>query len=71
MKPKDIQNYFVKTLNAMAQGLFASLIIGLILKQLGDLTGIEVFVTWGRIAQVLMGPAIGVAVSQSLGVGLL
>lgn len=71
MKLKNVQNYFVKTLNAMAQGLFASLIIGLILKQIGELAGIEAFVAWGRIAQLLMGPAIGVAVAHSLGVGLL
>lgn len=71
MELKKIQKYLVKTLNAMAQGLFSSLIIGLILKQIGELTGIGVLVMWGKIAQLLMGPAIGVAVAHSLGVGLL
>lgn len=71
MNTKNIQQYFVKTLNAMAQGLFASLIIGLILKQVGELLGIEAFMMWGKVAQLLMGPAIGVAVAHSLGVGLL
>ncbi|MBM7563019.1 PTS transporter subunit IIC [Fusibacter tunisiensis] len=62
-----IRQYLTKTLNGMALGLFASLIIGLILKQIGDLTGIEVMVTFGGVAQVLMGPAIGAAVAYSVG----
>jgi uncharacterized membrane protein len=62
-----IRQYFTKTLNGMALGLFASLIIGLILKQIGELTGIQLLVTFGSVAQVLMGPAIGAAVAYSVG----
>lgn len=62
-----IRNYMTKTLNGMAQGLFASLIIGLILKQLGENIGIEGLVRFGSVAQVMMGPAIGAAVAYSVG----
>ena len=61
-----IRQYFTKTLNGMALGLFASLIIGLILKQVGELTGIQLLVSFGSVAQVLMGPAIGAAVAYSV-----
>lgn len=64
-----MKNYFIKTLNGMALGLFASLIIGLILKQIGDLSSISQLSTFGRTAQLLMGPAIGAAVASSLGAG--
>lgn len=62
-----IRNYLIKTLNGMALGLFASLIIGLILKQVGDLVGVQQLVTFGKAAQVMMGPAIGAAVAYSVG----
>lgn len=61
-----IRNYLTKTLNGMALGLFSSLIIGLILKQIGELTGIETLMNFGKFAQVLMGPAIGAAVAYSV-----
>ncbi len=66
MKSK-VKAYLVKTLNGMALGLFGSLIIGLILKQVGELTGIAYLVQFGQMAQVLMGPAIGGAVAYSVG----
>ncbi|WP_416386126.1 PTS transporter subunit IIC [Alkalithermobacter thermoalcaliphilus] len=50
----------------MALGLFSSLIIGLILKQIGDISGMEALSTFGRTAQMLMGPAIGAGVAYSL-----
>ena len=50
----------------MALGLFSSLIIGLILKQIGELTGIEILANFGKFAQVMMGPAIGAAVAYSV-----
>lgn len=61
-----VREYFIKTLNGMALGLFASLIIGLIFKQIGQLSGIGQLVILGRAAQVLMGPAIGAAVAYSI-----
>lgn len=62
-----IREYITKTLNGMAQGLFASLIIGLILKQIGVFINIEELVLFGNIAQRMMGPAIGAAVAFSVG----
>lgn len=57
------ENYIVKTLNGMAYGFFASLIIGTILKQLGYALHINELVAWGKIAGYLMGPAIGVGIA--------
>lgn len=51
----------------MALGLFGSLIIGLILKQIGDLTHFEYLSQFGSMAQLMMGPAIGGAVAYSVG----
>ncbi len=62
----NIRDYITKTLNGMAYGLFASLIIGLILKQIGVYTHIDSFVLFGNIAQRMMGPAIGAAVAYSV-----
>lgn len=62
-----MREYLTKTLNGMALGLFSSLIIGLILKQIGDLLGFEDLVLFGKIAQYMMGPAIGAGVAYSLG----
>lgn len=62
----SVKDYFVKTLNGMALGLFSSLLIGLIIKQLGILFNIEQMVNFGQIAQMLMGPAIGVGVAFSV-----
>lgn len=53
----------------MALGLFSSLIIGLILKQIGDLTGWSALSVFGKTAQLLMGPSIGAAVAHALGAG--
>lgn len=66
-KQKTITMYIINVLNGMAQGLFASLLIGLIIKQIGTLTNIELLVDFGTVAQSLMGPAIGAAVAYSVG----
>lgn len=63
-----ITNYIVKVFNGMALGLFSSLIIGLILKQLGSLFSLNALIQMGTIAQNLMGPAIGAGVAYSIGV---
>ena len=62
-----IQNYIVKILNGMALGLFSSLLIGLIIKQIGTLFGIGILIDFGNVAQKLMGPAIGAGVGYSVG----
>lgn len=60
------ENYVVKTLNGMAYGFFASLIVGTILKQIGTAVHWNELVTWGQIASYLMGPAIGVGIAVVL-----
>lgn len=62
-----IRNYIIKVLNGMALGLFSSLLIGLIIKQIGTYGGIPLLVEFGNIAQILMGPAIGAGVAYSVG----
>jgi len=69
-RPKEgtvaFREYLVNVLNGMALGLFSSLIIGLILKQLGTLLGVEQLLRFGTVAQYLMGPAIGAGVAFSV-----
>ncbi|MCK9190984.1 MAG: PTS sugar transporter subunit IIC [Sphaerochaetaceae bacterium] len=62
-----VGDYLVKVLNGMAQGLFASLIIGLIIKQIGTYSSITLLIQFGQIAEYLTGPAIGVGVALSVG----
>lgn len=61
-----VRGYLTKTLNGMALGLFSSLIIGLILKQIGEIAGITTLANFGKFAQAMMGPAIGAAVAYSV-----
>lgn len=67
----SLQRYGIDALGAMAQGLFASLIVGLILKVLGEKLGIPLLVEFGKTAMGMMGPAIGVAVAFGLKAPLL
>lgn len=63
---KRILDYFVKTLNGMALGLFATLIIGVIIGQIATLTGIEGLNTLSGILRSFMGIGIGIGVAWSL-----
>lgn len=64
------REYFITALSYMTLGLFASLIIGLIIetigKQVEQLTGSTLLVDMGQLAMSLMGPAIGAAVAYGL-----
>src|SRR5690554_1984461 len=60
-------NYFVKTLNGMAYGLFATLIIGVIIDQFGILLNINELSELGAILKGYMGIGIGLGVAWSLG----
>lgn len=75
LKQKNIEislrRYGIDALNAMALGLFGSLIIGLILKNIGIWAQIEPFITMGTFAQKSMGAAIGACVAYSLGAPIL
>lgn len=62
-----VKDYIVKILNGMALGLFSSLLIGLIIKQIGTLFNLQALIIFGSIAQKLMGPAIGAGVAYSVG----
>ncbi|WP_332697576.1 PTS transporter subunit IIC [Halalkalibacter lacteus] len=67
------RTYFITALSHMALGLFASLIIGLIIRTVGEQIvhlGVDGVGAWlrevGGLAMSLMGPAIGVAVAYGL-----
>jgi len=66
-KNVSLKEYIISALNGMALGLFSSLIIGLILKQIGEVANIPLLISFGQIAQFLMGPAIGAGVAYSIG----
>ena len=62
----SLRRYGIEALGAMALGLFSSLIVGLILKVLGEKLGLSFLVDYGKEAMGMMGPAIGVAVAYGL-----
>ncbi|TDX48223.1 PTS transporter subunit IIC [Orenia marismortui] len=62
----SLERYGVKALGYMAQGLFASLIVGLILKVLGQRLNIPILLDFSKTAMGMMGPAIGVAIAYGL-----
>ncbi len=70
LKKQDIvfspKRYFIDALSAMAQGLFASLLIGTILKTIGEQAHVELLVTIGAFATAVMGPAMAVAIGRAL-----
>ena len=61
-----MKKYIVKVLNGMALGLFSSLLIGLILKQIGVLVNWPLLMQFGDMAQKLMAPAIGAGVAFAI-----
>jgi len=70
LKRKDIKisskRYFIDAMGAMAQGLFASLLIGTIFGTLGTLTKIDIFTQIGNYAKAVSGPAMAVAIGYAL-----
>lgn len=69
-KRKDIeisvQRYLIDALGAMAQGLFASLLMGTILATIGQQAGIPLLVEIGDFAKSAAGPAMAVAIAFAL-----
>ena len=61
-----MKKFLIKSLNGMALGLFSSLIVGLILKQLGGLFHVDFLIYIGNFAQLLMGATIGVGIAFTL-----
>ena len=70
LKRKNVQisarRYFIDAMGAMAQGLFASLLIGTIIKTLGQQTGLAALVDIGNYAQAMSGPAMACAIGYAL-----
>lgn len=62
----SLKRYGVDCLGAMAQGLFCSLLIGTIIKTLGQQVGLEYLVTVGTYATAVAGPAMAIAIGYSL-----
>ena len=70
LKRKDIvfsvKRYGIEALGAMAQGLFASLLIGTIISTLGEQIGSEVLITVGGYAKAATVPAMAAAIGYAL-----
>ena len=70
LKRKDIvisgKRYGIDALGAMAQGLFCSLLIGTIVKTLGEQTGLTFLVDVGGYASAMSGAAMAVAIGFAL-----
>lgn len=60
------KRYGIDALGAMAQGLFASLLIGTIISTLGEQLGIEILVTIGGYAKAATGAAMAVSIGYAL-----
>ena len=58
--------YGIDAMSAMAQGLFASLLIGTIIKTLGQQTGIEFLVNAGTYASSVAGPTMAASIGYAL-----
>ncbi len=70
LKRKNIEisakRYGIDALGAMAQGLFCSLLIGTIIKTLGQQLAIQFLVNVGQFAFEMAGPAMAVAIGYAL-----
>ena len=62
----SMRRYGVDCLGAMAQGLFCSLLIGTIIKTLGQQLNLEYLVTVGTYATAVAGPAMAISIGFSL-----
>ena len=61
-----LRRYFIDAMSAMAQGLFASLLIGTIVSTLGTQLNIPLLVEVGGYAKAAAGPAMAVAIGYAL-----
>ena len=62
----SLRKYGVDALGAMAQGLFASLLIGTILSTIGEQLNIPVLIEIGNFAKSMAGPAMAVSIGYAL-----
>ncbi|MCI8407453.1 MAG: PTS sugar transporter subunit IIC [Oscillospiraceae bacterium] len=70
LRDKDIvfsaKRYGIDALGAMAQGLFASLLIGTIIGTLGEQLGVQLLIDIGGYAKAATGPAMAVSIGFAL-----
>ena len=70
LKRKNIEisfkRYFIDAMSAMAQGLFASLLIGTIIGTIGSQTGIDILTKTGEFAKSVTGSAMAIAIAYAL-----
>lgn len=70
LKKKNIiisaRRYGIDALGAMAQGLFCSLLIGTIIKTVGQQFGVEMLITIGDFATAMSGAAMAIAIGHAL-----
>ncbi|MBR0442510.1 MAG: PTS sugar transporter subunit IIC [Firmicutes bacterium] len=62
----SLKRYGIDALGAMAQGLFCSLLIGTIIRTLGQQLGIQYITDIGTYAMAVSGPAMAVAIGYAL-----
>ena len=65
------RRYAIDAMSAMAQGLFASLLVGTILKAIGMIPGLQIFAELGAYAQAVSGAAMGAAIAYGLNAPML
>lgn len=63
---RAMKRYGIDALSAMAQGLFCSLLIGTIIKTLGQQIGSTMLVDIGTFAMSVSGPAMAIAIGRAL-----
>lgn len=70
LKKKNIEisakRYFIDAMGAMANGLFASLLIGTIVSTLGQQLNLQILIDIGIYAKGMAGPAMAVAIASAL-----
>ena len=62
----SLKRYGIDALGAMAQGLFCSLLIGTIIKTLGQQLSVQYLIDIGTYAMAVSGPAMAVAIGYAL-----
>lgn len=60
------KRYFIDAMGAMANGLFASLLVGTIISTLGQRLNVQVLVDIGNFAKGVAGPAMAVSIAYAL-----
>jgi len=66
-----VKEHVLKVASGVANAIFVTIGIGYLFSTLGDMFGIEMFVTIGGISTVLMAPALGAGIAYNIGVNTL